>query len=215
MTTRVLFALPLVVAGCLEHVASKPPPTPDVVFYAGTEPVTPGTELSLMVAWTGWCKYSTDPNAELSGNNNDYPCQFVANTVDIRCPDQSCTWRKTGDDGYVIIPTRPGILHATVIVTRSSNGRKSITPLGPVEVVAPTTAAVRCELSGAGAFVTATLTANGKPVQDPNLAVALSSTAACDSYGSMLFFCPITVPGDQTFTLSTPSYRLQAAAPCA
>jgi hypothetical protein len=216
MNPCVVLAVSVSLAGCFEHVASKPPPEPDLVFYAGTEPVTPGTRLVLMVAWEGWCKYSTDPQAELGGGNNDYPCQQVANTVEIRCPDDSCTWTKTGDDGYDIVPTKVGTLRPSVVVTRTSDGSKHVKTLGAVEVVVPTTATASCQITGVdGAFVRVDLTAGDRAVEDPNLALTHGAGIPCEQMGSgTLFQCPMPLAADETFTLSTPHYRLQATAKC-
>jgi hypothetical protein len=175
--------------------------------------VTPGTPVSLMLTWSGWCKYQKeDPPG---GGNNGYPCNRVEFDAAIDCAGTTCTLKRNSHDGFEVIPTKVGVLKATVKVT-AKNGDAKVLPLDPIEVVVPTSATAECFISmydPTRANVRVSLLYQDKILQQRDASLKLKGGAACTGYGGR-YECPVGSSGPASFELTTPHGTFDASASC-
>jgi hypothetical protein len=210
----------LVGCGGRQHVVSKP--TAEATLYAhvaksAADPdgpqfpiVTPGTPISLMLTWTGWCKY--DPPGD---GDNDHPCNRVEFDAAIDCAGTTCTLKRNSHDGFELIPTKVGVLKATVKVT-AKNGEAKVLPLERIDVVLPTSATGECLISTldpSRAQVRVSLLYQDKILEQRNTSLKLKGGAACTEFGGG-FECPVGSKGPASFELTTPNGTFDVSTSC-
>lgn len=210
-------------SGCGPKVTSPPGSDPDIVVYAGTEPVAVGSAISVSVWWHGWCEQPSI-GVEGGGGAGEGPCKSVAHTASFGCEADACTWSATARGGYQLVPTKAGTLKAFATVTPRGGTAKTY-PLKPIEVVVPDAVQMACTLFGDYSVVAIALTHGGKAVEAsaPTLRVndrkctyrAPLEPGELSSPMTELDYTCDAADADARAQIEGPGYRFEATAPCA
>jgi len=206
----------LLLASCGGGVVTPAKPAADVSFFAGDDIYAVGAPIPVMVTWNAWCGNSI----RIDSGADSHPCNTVPHKVSVHCENDACTLKDTGDTGYQIIPTKPGLLKATLTVTATETGKRKDYPLKPVQVVLPTTPNVRCQIAPPSyenkvfAEVVVELKSGDKWVKTGETNMRINGRT-CELGASMYnFSCPLAKPSDVTFEFIAPGFKLNLAAHC-
>ena len=206
------------IAGCGGRVVE--PARPEASLGANRR-VAIGTPLHVWASWSGTCEFS---GFEMMfgvhwgpGGQTTKTCNEVSFDVSVRCEDDACTWKQTGDS-IVIVPTKPGVLRAHATMNPSGLRRTKTIALEPVEVVMPDRATTSCYLwHDDSTQVDYALWWKGLPVEnEAQVTVAgmesCIGTASGDSGTAALRCKPLQEAVD--VSLAGPGFALTANAQC-
>jgi hypothetical protein len=204
-------------AGCGGNVVHPAKPAADVAFYVGDDIYAVGAPIPAMVTWNAWCENTI----RIDSGADSHPCKPVPHEVSVHCENEACRLEDTGDTGYRIIPTKPGLMKATLTVTATKTGKRKDYPLEPVQVVLPTTANVECKIALPSydnkvfAEVVVELKSGDAWVKTGETELRVNGRSTCELGGSPYnFYCPITRPSDVAFELVAPGFKLNLSGRC-